>query len=94
MPRSQINSTTGQEEWIFYPPSLLPLQNTLRTNPSTGKAYGVDGSATPWIRDGGAKVGVIEPAQGDFIRICTRRYQLSGKNDGLVRAGPVYQVKR
>ena len=63
-----INSNSGVEEWIFYPPTMLPLQTTLRTNPATGKEYGVDGSATPWIRDGN-QVGVIEPDEGDFIRV-------------------------
>jgi type IV pilus assembly protein PilY1 len=64
-----INSNSGVEEWIFYPPSLLPLQTTLRANPATGKEYGVDGSATPWIRDAGLKIGVIEPDEGDFVRV-------------------------
>ena len=68
-----INSNSGVEEWIFYPPTLLPMQTVLRANPATDKIYGVDGSATPWIRDRG-KVGIIEPAfggpgEGDFIRV-------------------------
>ena len=66
-----INSTTGEEEWIFYPPSLLPLQKVLRANPTSptsGRSYGVDGTAVPWIRDTN-EAGVIEPTKGDFVRV-------------------------
>ena len=63
-----INSFNGIEEWIFYPREMLPLQVTLRDNPATGKEYGVDGTATPWIQDSGT-IGVIDPADGDFVRI-------------------------
>jgi type IV pilus assembly protein PilY1 len=75
-----INSFSGKEEWVFFPPaSMLPLQTKLRANPANEKAYGIDGSATPWIQDkgdgsvngdvDGHKIGVIEPDAGDFIRI-------------------------
>ena len=69
-----INSFSGQEEWVFFPPAtMLPLQTTLRADASGPKEYGIDGSATPWIQDKGDltgnKIGVIEPDKGDFIRI-------------------------
>ncbi len=66
-----INSTTGEEEWIFYPPSLLPLQKTLRANPTaptSGRSYGIDGTAVPWIRDSG-DIGIIDPLDDDFVRV-------------------------
>ncbi|MFT5450093.1 MAG: type IV pilus assembly protein PilY1 [Gammaproteobacteria bacterium] len=61
------NSNTGEEEWVFMPPSVLPIQKDLRANASTGKVYGIDGSATPWIQDRG-DIGTIEPLLGDFVR--------------------------
>jgi len=63
-----VNSNTGQEEFVFFPSEMLALQKDLRENAvSASRLYGVDGTATPWIRDAG-DLGVIEPQNGDFVR--------------------------
>ncbi len=63
------NSNNGKEEWVFFPPELLHTQQDLRANQvAAQRLYGVDGTATPWIRDTG-EIGVIDPADGDFVRI-------------------------
>jgi type IV pilus assembly protein PilY1 len=66
-----INSNNGKEEFIFFPPSTLAKQPLMRLNPtSSNKVYGVDGSPTPWVRDSETP-GVIEPLEGDFVRVFT-----------------------
>ncbi|MCP5152289.1 MAG: VWA domain-containing protein [Chromatiales bacterium] len=63
-----VNGHTGEEEWVFYPPELLPLQTRLRENPVDEHSYGLDGTPTVWINDVDQD-GFIEPAEGDFIHV-------------------------
>ena len=70
-----INSTSGVEEWVFYPQQLLANQRALRANASGNHIYGVDGTPTAWINDEN-RDGVVDPnvdVDGDgtyeFIRL-------------------------
>ncbi len=65
-----INGHSGVEEWIFYPPAMLGMQTTLRTNSSVDHAYGIDATPTVWTKDHDND-GIIEPADGDFVRMFT-----------------------
>jgi len=71
-----VNTFNGVEEFMFIPPSLMDEQKDMRINPTGDRIYGVDGTATPWIQDAGpsaldpnARLGVIEPQRGDFVRV-------------------------
>jgi type IV pilus assembly protein PilY1 len=93
-----INSFNGQEEWIFIPPSLTPVQKDMRANPTGDRIYGVDGSATPWIRDvgpsagnPGAALGVIEPQLGDFVRLVTGQRR-GGNNYWALDISPTAEI--
>ena len=46
-----LNSKTGQEEWAFYPQSMLRKQKALRDDLGGDHIYGVDGSPEVWIHD-------------------------------------------
>lgn len=64
-----IDAATGEEQFAFLPVELMGMQNTLRQNETAAThPYGVDGSITPWVRDVDAD-GVIEAADGDFVRL-------------------------
>jgi type IV pilus assembly protein PilY1 len=93
-----INTFSGEEEWIFIPPSLAPVQKDMRTNPTGDRIYGVDGSPTPWIRDvgpsaenPGATLGVIEPQFGDFVRIVTGQRR-GGNNYWALDLSPASEI--
>jgi type IV pilus assembly protein PilY1 len=63
-----INSVNGIEEWVFYPQETLVKQAMLRQNATGDHEYGMDATPVPWIYDDDAD-GVIEPADGDFVRV-------------------------
>ncbi len=63
-----VNGFNGKEEFLFYPPSLLPQLVQLRKNPNGQHLYGVDGTATVWLNDVNND-GVIASDDGDFARI-------------------------
>jgi type IV pilus assembly protein PilY1 len=63
-----INGDNGQEEFIFYPQSMLRRLPTVRTNPAGQHGSGVDGTATVWLNDVNNN-GVIERGDGDFARV-------------------------
>ena len=63
-----INSATGEEEWVFIPQALLPLQATLRADLGEDHPYGMDLTPIVWQSDVNAD-GVITAAEGDFVRI-------------------------
>ncbi len=45
------NGTTLEEEWSFIPYELYPNLNTIRTNPTGVKVYGMDGSPVMYFDD-------------------------------------------
>lgn len=63
-----IDTTTGVEEWAFMPQEMLSLQSKMMTNINGKRIYGVDGTPTFWMHDVN-KDGVINTAQGDFVRM-------------------------
>ncbi len=63
-----FNTNTGEEEWAFYPQSMLGIQRDLRANPGGDHIYGVDGSPTVRINDVDGD-NIIEPSDGDFVHI-------------------------
>lgn len=70
---------TGSEEWMFIPQELLPLQQTLKTNPKftvpvSLRSYGLDGSPIIWTRD--VNGNGITNETGDFVRL------IFGQRDG------------
>jgi type IV pilus assembly protein PilY1 len=63
-----VDSETGVEEFAFLPEAMYEQQDPLRVNSATqSHIYGIDGSVTPWVDDGGD--GSIDGADGDFVRI-------------------------
>lgn len=68
-----INTATGAELFAFYPQELLRNLDSLRRNVSNqNHIYGLDGSITPWVKDG----NVINTIDGDdhvFLYIGMRR---------------------
>ncbi len=93
-----INTENGIEEFIFIPPSLLDEQQEMRVNATGDRIYGVDGSATPWIRDVGpsaqepdARLGVIEPDRGDFVRIVIGQRR-GGNNYWALDISPTVEI--
>ncbi|MCB1742834.1 MAG: VWA domain-containing protein, partial [Gammaproteobacteria bacterium] len=63
-----INGETGDEEWVFYPQSMLPKQKLLRENAAGAKVYGLDGAIRTWINDVNQD-GTIDASAGDFVRL-------------------------
>jgi len=74
-----FNEGSGVEEWAFYPRDMLtPLQGILESNPGGSHPYGVDGTPVVWTRDRSRDAannivdianGVINPADGDFVKL-------------------------
>ena len=63
-----INGYGGEEEWVFYPVSLLPQLVELRENPEAEHPYGLDGTPSVWVTDEESD-GIIDPDAGDSVRI-------------------------
>jgi len=63
-----IDTTTGVEEWAFMPQEMLSLQSKMMANINGKRIYGIDGTPTFWMHDVN-KDGVINTAQGDFVRM-------------------------
>ena len=63
-----IDTTTGVEEWAFMPQEMLSLQSKMMANINGKRIYGIDGTPTFWMHDIN-KDGVINTAQGDFVRM-------------------------
>lgn len=63
-----INTFNGEEEWMFIPPDLLPMQQQLRRNAGGNHLFGMDGSPVSWVldHDGDSR---IEPDADDFVKI-------------------------
>lgn len=62
-----INADDGTTQWRFYPNSTLPNLRTLFINAALPHEYGFDLTPTLQINDADSD-GVIEPADGDFVR--------------------------
>ncbi|MGI9331792.1 MAG: hypothetical protein ACR2RL_01420, partial [Gammaproteobacteria bacterium] len=65
-----MNALTGEEEWIFFPQSVLAAQNEMRENRAGERVYGIDGTPTIWRKDDNRN-GYIEPRapDEDFVRV-------------------------
>ena len=63
-----INGFNGIEEWVFFPQDMMRIQGDLRANGNGDHLYGVDGIPAQWILDDNED-GVIDPSEGDFVRI-------------------------
>ena len=63
-----LNAFNGIEEWVFYPQDMVRIQAARRINSNGEHLYGVDGVPAQWIFDADED-GVIEAADGDFVRI-------------------------
>lgn len=62
-----LNGTTGVEEWVFMPNSLLENNQQLYANPSSTHTYGFDGSPVLRIHDANQD-GTIDPST-DFVHV-------------------------
>lgn len=62
-----INGSTGAEEWVFMPHSLLNINQQLYANPSGNHTYGFDGSPVLRIHDANED-GTIDPST-DFVHV-------------------------
>jgi type IV pilus assembly protein PilY1 len=66
-----IDPVTGAENWSFVPEPLLSRMRNLYYNPDTqpeDRVYGLDGNIRVWRKDVDGN-GIIEPADGDFVRV-------------------------
>jgi type IV pilus assembly protein PilY1 len=64
-----IDASTGVELWSFIPKQLLSNLTRLYFDPNSKyKQYGIDGNIVPTTKDVDGD-GIIEPADGDFVRI-------------------------
>ena len=64
-----FDGATGQELWAFVPKELLSNMTRLYFDPSAKwKNYGIDGDVIPITADRDND-GIIEPADGDFVRL-------------------------
>jgi type IV pilus assembly protein PilY1 len=65
-----FDGETGSEEWAFLPQELFGIQADLMNNTAdyagTEHIYGMDTTPAFWIND---KDGIIDPADGDFVRM-------------------------
>jgi len=62
-----FDASTGVEEWAFLPKELLGVQQEIRENEAEDKrVYGLDGSATFWIKDANDN-GIIDGS--DFVKM-------------------------
>ncbi|MGI9336687.1 MAG: pilus assembly protein, partial [Gammaproteobacteria bacterium] len=65
-----INAHNGKEEWIFFPQSVLAMQNQLRDNRAGDHLYGIDGTPTIWRKDHNRDGYIVPRApENDFVRV-------------------------